>query len=105
MQAGDLDQRVTLLEKGGAPNGMGGTTETWTAVATVAAKVVALNGREQVIAMQVAPATTYRVTIRSRSGVSEEMRLSWAGKTLDIRSAPPAQRSAFMTLTCEEIDT
>jgi hypothetical protein len=52
MAAGELDQRITLQSLALVSDGGGGSTETWSNVAILWAKVVPMSGRERLQADQ-----------------------------------------------------
>lgn len=109
MRAGDLRDQVVIEQVATTFDAAGGPVETWTTLATVWASVlpqkyttgvealVQALGRESV-------ATTYTVTIYWRSDVTELRRLTWNGKTLDIkRVIDPDGRRTWLELMCEVV--
>jgi SPP1 family predicted phage head-tail adaptor len=85
MNPGALRSRIIIEEKSIANNGFGGHSETWSALATVWAKVEHLSGRELQMAQQVAPEITYEMTIRYRSDINTNYRIYYAGQYFNIR--------------------
>lgn len=84
MDAGKLDQRVTLQQRSGVADGLGQVTLTWVDVATVWARVVPLRGREFFAAAQIQQENTVRVILRKRSDVTSAWRLVWRGVAHDV---------------------
>jgi len=108
MRAGELRQRVTLQEATEVRDSFGEVTKTWSDVATVWASVETLSGREFLEARQLQRATTVRVVIRWREGVTPAMRVRWtdAGGTLhtyDVDAViPDGTQRRQLTLMCVE---
>ena len=109
MQAGNLDQRVTLQRRTRTPDGMGGFTEAWTDLATVWAQVLPLRGSEKWEAMRVSPDDRMKIRIRWRGDANGQPyytsadRLVWRGRTYNIESALPwGGRQAFIELGVKE---
>jgi SPP1 family predicted phage head-tail adaptor len=104
MKAGRLRDRVTIEAKTSVPNGQGGRVTDWAPVfKKVPAEVVAMTG-DEALRMGVERATsTYRVTVRKRTGLTSAHRLSWDGLALDIRSVLPDPRDPLqgLLLICE----
>ena len=92
MQAGKLDQRVTLERFTTTHDDWGSPIEAWAPLATVWAAVEPLNGREYIAAMQAQAETTARIRMRYRPGITQQDRVIHEGKTygieavLDVRS-------------------
>ena len=81
---GELNQRVTLERKTRAQDGVGGATSTWATIATVAALVRPLTGREREHAGRREATADYLVVIRARDDLVEANRLGWEGRKLNI---------------------
>lgn len=75
--ASDLRQRVLIEAPTDTPDGMGGYTRSWSAVATVWAQVTPRQGGERVIAQGVRSQAAYDVRIRYRSDASADWRVTW----------------------------
>ncbi len=102
---GELDQSITIEEPILADDSSGiGKTVTWTALTTDPtpfARVRPVSGQERTLAAQVDAVTRYRVLIRRRGDLTEDMRIVWLGKNMNITAiADPGPRGAFMTLDC-----
>lgn len=93
MQAGKLDQRVTLERRTTELDDWGQPIEAWAPLATVWAAVEPLNGREYLAAMAAQAETTARIRMRYRPGITQQDRVNHEGKTygieavIDVRSA------------------
>lgn len=103
MRAGLMRDRVTILTKTVSSDGMGGQSESWSEVATVAATVVTGSNRIVEAAGQAAPIVTQRVRMRYRSDVSDQDRLAWNGDLLDIIDVSPTDgRKREMIAVCSK---
>lgn len=79
MQAGELNQRITLQQPSASRDALGQRVEAWTDVATVWASAQPLRGREFFAAGQVQSEAAVRFTIRYRAGLAGNMRVLWRG--------------------------
>lgn len=109
VRAGDLRQRISI-EKDTTAKSTSGGTRPWTTVTTVAAGIAAkieeyAAGRETFGAQPwTASFVGYRVWIRYRTDVSEQMRVKFGTRYLAIRQVPLVDRSQpFVGLVCEEV--
>lgn len=101
INAGQLDERVTLQAKAATQNALGEVTGAWADVATVWAKVEPLRGREFFASGQMNSSVDHRVTIRWRSGVVPTMRLQWRGQPLEVISViEPSAARTVLELMC-----
>lgn len=100
MDAGQLDQRVTLQSRSVATDANGQDTITWVDVATVWAQCQALRGREFFAAAQVQQEQTVKVRIRYRADVVQTMRLVWQGRAHDITGVVPVGRKEMLEIMC-----
>ena len=100
MQAGQLDQRVTLQSRSVVTDANGQDTITWVDVATVWAQCQALRGREFFAAAQVQQEQTVKVRIRYRADVVQTMRLVWQGRAHDITGVVPVGRKEMLEIMC-----
>lgn len=100
---GQLRHRVTIQEPIRAKDAGGGSTRTWTNVATVGAKIEPLKGMERLRAMQIEDSVTHKVTIRYRSGVKAAQRLLFGTRAFNIRAALNLEeRNLWLELLCDE---
>lgn len=102
MKVGKLRERVALQSATKTRDGVGGWTSTWSTYATVWAEVKAQDGRERENAQRVEALRTYTVTIRRRTDLLAEHRISWRGRVLNIRAIPDeGPHSAYLVLQAE----
>ena len=84
LEAGKLDQRLTLQESTPSTNDFGEEVPTWSDVATVWGRAEPLRGREFFSAAQMQSSAEVRFTIRWRAGLNERMRVLWRGVPHEI---------------------
>jgi SPP1 family predicted phage head-tail adaptor len=89
MDFAKLDQRVTLQQKSVTRAANGEEVVTWGDIATVWAEAVPVRGREFFAAAQMQQSVDVRFRIRTRSGVTGDMRLLWQAQPYDIVSIVP----------------
>ena len=82
--AGELRHSIRVRRAALVDDGHGGQERQWATVATPRAKVEGQDGREALIAHALEGISTYRLTIRHRTGLkpSDQVRLDDAGGTL-----------------------
>lgn len=88
LNAGRLDQQITLQQRVDVVNGFGENVPTWSDVATVWASANPKRGREFFAAAQQQAEGPVAFLIRYRSGLTERMRVVWNGVNYDIASPP-----------------
>jgi SPP1 family predicted phage head-tail adaptor len=100
MDAGLMDQRVTLESKSVVRDAVGGETITWSTLATVWARVEVLRGREFVELRAAGSEITTRFTVRYRADVSTVNALTWGTRQYSIvETIPvPSGRPAYLQL-------
>lgn len=87
MNAGKLDQRVTLQELQGGVDELGQPLpDTWADVATLWAAVEPLQGREYIAAGAMVSAVETRIRLRYRQGVTSAMRVVHGATVYGIQS-------------------
>lgn len=98
-----LDQQVQVERLARTPDSQGGFAEVWSVVYTLFAEVLAQSGSEQPGADRLVAVAGYTVTIHAVDApdLTELDRLVWNGLHLNIRRAPPAQRSVWRVLECD----
>lgn len=102
---GALRHRVTLEQVTQTPDGGGGSTETWTAVASLWASIDPISGSESLIAERVAGAITHTIHIRHRSGVTPAMRFRLGTRIFEITAViDPDERRRHLKCLCHERD-
>ena len=109
MNPRELRQRVRLERKRVTGRDKdGGEIVAWDEIATRAAAVEPLSGRERFAAQQVQAEVTHRVRLRHPSGVTPEMRVvlvdhGQADRNFNILAAlNPEERSRELELLCAE---
>lgn len=103
-EPGRLRDRITIRRLTDAPTGKGGQTRTWaTIAANIAAEVISISGREEVIANTLQGTATYRITIRHRAGIRTNDQVQWRGQELNILGPPvdPTGRRQIMQITAD----
>lgn len=102
MQAGRLDQRVTIERATITQDDWGQVTETWAPLATVWAAVEPLNGREFIAAASVQSEVTTRMRLRYRNDLASTDRITHEGTVYDIQAIiNPRSGDAELVLMCE----
>ena len=86
LNAGDLNQRITLQSKAAGVDALGQDSTTWSDVATVWAQAQPIRGREYFAAGQTQSEVSVRFRIRYRSGIDSTMRVLWNSQAHDIES-------------------
>jgi SPP1 family predicted phage head-tail adaptor len=99
---GELNQRVRILAQTCDPDGGGGYTEVWNAIATLWADVEPRAGSNVFAADALQSRVEHRVTIRRNAGVLVGMRVMAGAVTLAI-DAILDDGSPLITLVCEEL--
>lgn len=101
MNAGTMDQRVTLQQRTQTQNALGEDVGTWTDVATVWAKVEPLRGREYFASSQMQSAVEVKISIRHRADVETTWRVVWRGQPHEIVSViDPRAGGEYLELMC-----
>jgi SPP1 family predicted phage head-tail adaptor len=100
---GKLRHRVTLQQPVDTDDGAGGTTRTWSEVATLWARIEPMSADERVAAERIEAAADTRITIRWRAGVTSTMRFSFGTRVFEIRGLTDREeRHRFLDCLCEE---
>lgn len=101
--ARDLRHSVALQSEIKVSDSGGGHETSWSTYTTVRAKIEPLKGAEQLRGMQLESKVTHRMTIRYRSGVSNNHRALYDGRAFNIRAAiDPDERKRWLVLSVEE---
>lgn len=87
MQAGRLNQKITIQAKSVTRDAFNAEVITWTTHATVWAEAVPISGREYVALRAAQSDISIRFRLRYLPGVSTAMRVLWNGQTYDIVEA------------------
>lgn len=96
MQAGDLNQRITLQQRNVSIDALGEEVGAWADVAIVWASVKPSRGREYFAAGQMQDPQDVRIRIRHRAGVTELMRAVWRGVPHGINAVIDADGAGVM---------
>lgn len=103
LDVGRLNKRITFLTFQDGLDEMGQDTKRKVPFCSVWATVKPLRGREQEEAGRIQPQTAYTVTIRYRKGITPDMLIRYAGKTLEIESVIDVEEAHYMLeLQCVE---
>jgi SPP1 family predicted phage head-tail adaptor len=102
---GYLDQRITLKTFTTTTGSIGDVVKTWANFATspnVWARVTPLRGGEAQAEDRTVAVQQYRFTIRQRSDISEEDRITWRGDDYNIRRVERnGQRKQYLDVIAE----
>lgn len=90
MNAGKLNQRLTLQQRVASQDGLGQAAGAWQDVATVWGRAQPLRGREFFAAGQMQASAEVKFTIRYRPDVAASWRVLWRGAPHDL-VAPPIE--------------
>lgn len=102
--AGDLDQRVAIVELVETQGDGGTVSVAEQTAATVWAKVEPVRGQERLLADRERGVQTYRITGRNSgawAALATDDKLSWRGVKLAVKTAPVAGRAAYRTIEAE----
>jgi SPP1 family predicted phage head-tail adaptor len=99
---GRLRERVTIQQATATRNRIGETVQTWGTFAEVWASVEGLSGREVLQSGQQQTEVTHRVRMRYVDGMTQQMRLSWRGRILEITSLLEHNNRTEHELLCVE---
>lgn len=100
---GRLRLRLTLEHATATPDGAGGSTLSWSAVATVPADVAPIGSDERAVGEGLADLVTHRIVIRKRSDVSTGDRFRLGDRLFHIRGlADPQEDGRYLVCLCEE---
>ena len=93
MQAGKLDQRVTVERFSRTEDELGQPIETWAPLFTCWAEVSPLLGREYLAAAALVSEVTARIRMRYRPGITSQDRIIHEGKVYGITSVADVHSS------------
>jgi SPP1 family predicted phage head-tail adaptor len=102
IQAGELRERVIVEQSSESRNQMGEAIATWSTFTTVWASVQGVTARELLLAGQQQTEISHRVRLRFLVGLTQQMRLSWRGRTLEIISILEHENRSVHELICQE---
>lgn len=102
--AGELNERVTVQRRSSTRDAIGGQIEIWQVRTTVWAKVQPMSAGEQYRRQQIQAKADWKVTVRYNGDIVPTDRLSWRGRTFEIKGIlNPDMRRRFLDLACEEL--
>lgn len=86
MTAGKLRHQITIEREQSVSDGAGGSTITWSTVATPRAFIKPMSGGERLQAMRLEATVTHRIFIRYRSNLLTSDRINYNGRLMQIRA-------------------
>jgi SPP1 family predicted phage head-tail adaptor len=99
---GKLRERITVQIASGTTNALGETVLTWNNSSAVWASVEGVSSREALISGQQETSVTHKVRLRYLPGLTQQMRLAWRGRTLEITSMLEHANRSEHELLCQE---
>jgi SPP1 family predicted phage head-tail adaptor len=99
---GKLRERVTIQQADEARNSLGETTLSWATFTERWASVEGVTAREALGLGQLEISITHRVRLRYVTGLTQQMRLIWRGRTLEIVSLLEHNNRSEHELICQE---
>lgn len=103
IDAGSLNHEMTLEEPVATPDGAGGFTTVWTAIATVWARLEPLDPAREAWAGREAAEQTHKITLRFRNDVKQGMRLRKLMRMFPVLSVQdPDETGRFMICRTRE---
>jgi len=103
MNIGSLKQRVILQAPTKAPDGMGGSVDTFATIDTIFAAIWPTSASERMQQMGTTMTITHRIRIRYRSDIRTSWRLNFKNRHFDIDSIiNPNMESKILDLMCKE---
>ena len=99
---GRLRERVTIQQAAESRNALGETVQSWGTFAERWASVEGVTAREALAAGQLEVSITHRVRLRYVAGLTQQMRLIWRGRTLEIVSLLEHNNRSEHELVCQE---
>lgn len=102
IRAGELRERVTVQQSSETRNPLGEAIPTWSTFAEVWASVNGVTSRELLLAGQQQTEISHRVKMRYLPGLTQQMRLAWRGRTLEIVSVLEQDNRSVHELICQE---
>ena len=102
LDIGRMRERVTVQQATERRNSLGETTLEWATYATRWASVQGVSSREALELGQVDVSVTHRVRMRYVDGMTQNMRLLWRGRVLEIVSLLEYDNRSEHVAICEE---
>lgn len=102
IDAGQLRERIVVQKPTESRNRLGETTYTYDTFAEVWASVTGVTAREFLLANTQQTEITHRIRMRYLTGLTNQMRISWRGRTLQIISVLEHENRSVHELICTE---
>jgi SPP1 family predicted phage head-tail adaptor len=103
MSIGALDKRVIVQAVSRITDDAGGSTVTWTNVATTWASIEPANGHEPYVAQALRGNVTHKVCMRYRPGMTPANRLLHGTRVFNVQAVlDEKEEKRFLLLLCEE---
>lgn len=102
MNAGQLRERVTVQQAADNRNALGEVVQSWSALSTRWASVEGVSARELLNSGQQQVEMSHRVRMRYMTGLTQQMRLLWRGRVLEIVSILEHGNRTEHELLCQE---
>jgi len=102
LDPGKLRERVTIQQATERRNSLGETTLEWSTFSERWASVEGVSSREALDLGQVDVQLTHRVRLRYVDGMTQNMRLVWRGRTLEIISLLEYGNRSEHVAICQE---
>lgn len=104
MDAGLLRERITILQATEKRSRLDEVLlEYSTTFATVWASVQGVSAREYLLAGQQQVEISHRIKMRYLDGLTQQMRVMWRGRTLEIISVLEQENRSVHELICQEV--
>ena len=104
LDPGALDARLVLDQAVERPDGQGGVAVSFSALATLWARIEPVAAKAQEAAGAVPVTVTHRIWLRRRDGLSGGMRLRKGARLFTIRAArDPDETGRYTLCDCEEV--
>ena len=101
---GAMRHRLVLETPVDTPDGAGGASRTWSAVATLWAGLRPLGANERIDADAEEHAATHRVLVRWRDDVTADKRFALGARVFEIRGVTdPDERQRYLNIDVEEV--
>ena len=101
---GEFKQQINIQSQSEVQDNTGAMTTVWTTLFTMWSKITPVHGAEALISQRIEAVDVYQIMIRYNPGVTEKMRILYAGRTFQIKSVINVQElSEFMSI--KAIDT
>ena len=102
IRPGELRERVTVQVATGATNTLGETVLTWANSTQTWASVEGVSAREALDNNQQEIVVSHKVRMRYLSGLTQNMRFAWRGRTLEIVSLLEYGNRSEHVAICQE---